>query len=330
MAGEALVIGAQGVLGKFIAEALSGDWEVTRAGRRPEEAADFRQLDLADPKSVSNGVRGFDLVVSTAHETSLALERTILDQGGTLIDLIELSETERAHLGEVGDPKGLVVSDTGLGGVAYLAIAELLESHPEADAAEYALMVSASGSTGRAGGLFAHKLLTGSRHHETATVPFPEPFGTRRGLEVGQGTDGVPRTTISEVPIRHYLCMLPSPLNGVLLALNAARLVSVLPKVSFTAGARKVPDELTDERICEWVAVSANGERIAAQTVEGEGYYRMTTAATVVFAEVLAARQENGLRSIEKLVSLSELRTALDEQGVSVRKRAISDGAPEG
>lgn len=328
MAGKALVIGAQGVLGNFIAEGLSGAaWEVTRAGRRPEEAADFRQLDLADPKSVSNGARGFDLVVSTAHEPSLALERTILDQGGTLIDLIELSETERAHIGEVDNPKGLVVSDTGLGGVAYLAIAELLDAHPEADAAEYALMVSASGSTGRAGGLFAHKLLTDSRHHETASVPFPEPFGTRRGLEVGQDTDGVPRTTIHEVPIRHYLCMLPSPLNGIVLALNAARLISVLPKVSFTAGARKVPDELSDERICEWVAVSANGERIAAHTVEGEGYYRMTTAATVVFAEVLVARREKGLRSIEELVSLSELRPALDEQGVSVRRRGISDGA---
>ena len=328
MARKALVVGAQGVLGNFIAEGLSeAAWEVTRAGRRPEEAADFRELDLADPKSVSNGVRGFDLVVSTAHEPGLALERTILDQGGTLIDLIELSEAERAQLAEVANPKGLVVSDTGLGGVAYLAVAELLDGHPEADAAEYALMVSASGSTGRAGGLFAHKLLTSSRHHETATVPFPEPFGTRRGLEVGQDTDGVPRTAVNEVPIRHYLCMLPSALNGMLLALNSARLISVLPKASFTAGARKVPDELSDERICEWVAVSSNGERVAAQTVEGDGYYRMTTAATVVFANALVGKREKGLRSIEKLVSLSELRPALSKNGVRVRKEPMSEGS---
>lgn len=328
MARKALVIGAQGVLGSFIAKGLSGAaWGVTRAGRRPEEAADFRQLDLADPKSVSNGVRGFDLVVSTAHEPSLALERTILDQGGTLIDLIELSEPERAQLGEVANPTGLVVTDTGLGGVAYLAVAELLDAHPEADAAEYALMVSASGSTGRAGGLFAHKLLTSSRHHETVTVPFPEPFGTRRGLEVGQDTNGVPRAAVNEVPIRHYLCMLPRPLNGILLALNSARLISVLPAASFTAGAGKVPDELSDERICEWVAVNSDGERVAAQTVEGEGYYRMTTAATVVFAEALVGKREKGLRGIEELVSLSELRSALGEQGVSVRKAAHgSDG----
>jgi hypothetical protein len=321
MARSALVIGAQGVLGNYIAKGLSeAAWEVTRAGRRPEEAADFRQLDLADPKSVSEGVRGFDLIVTTAHSPDLTLEGTILDQGGTLIDLIELSKPERAQLGEVTKPKGLVVTDTGLGGVAYLAIAELLDVHPAADAAEYALMVSASGSTGRAGGLFAHKLLTSSRHHETAMVPFPEPFGTRRGLEVGQDTRGVPRTAVNDVPIRHYLCMLPSPLNGMLLALNSARLISVLPAASFTAGAGNVPDELSDERICEWVAVSCDGERVATQTVEGEGYYRMTTAATVVFADALVGKREKGLCSIEQLVSLSELRPALGERGVSVRK----------
>jgi hypothetical protein len=121
--------------------------------------------------------------------------------------------------------------------------------------------------------------------------------------------------------------MLPSPLNGMLLALNSARLISALPKASFTAGARKVPDELSDERICEWVAVSSTGERVAAQTVEGEGYYRMTAAATVVFADALVGKREKGLRGIEQLVSLSELRSALGEQGVSVRKRAISDGS---
>jgi hypothetical protein len=327
MAGKALVIGAQGVLGHFIAKGLSdAAWEVTRAGRRPEGATDFRQLDLADPKSVSNGVRGFDLVVSTAHEPSLALERTILDQGGTLIDLIELTETERAQLGEVPNPKGLVVTDSGLAGVAYLAVAELLDAHPEVDSAEYALMVSASGSTGRAGGLFAHRLLTSSRRHETATVPFPEPFGTRRGLEVGQDTEGIPRTAVGGVPIRHYLCMLPSLLNGMLLALNSARLISFLPAASFTAGARRVPDELSEERICEWVAVKTDGERIAAQTVEGEGYYRMTTAATVVFAAALIGRREKGIHAIEELLSLSELRAALGKQGVSVRKLAMSDG----
>jgi hypothetical protein len=323
---KALVIGAQGVLGNFIAHGLAeAAWDATRAGRRPEKAADFRRLDLDDPKSVSQGVRGFDLVFSTAHHPDLALERTILEHGGTLIDLIELPETERAQLREVANPKGLVVTDTGLGGVAYLAVADLLHAHPEADAAEYALMVSASGSTGRAGGLFAHRLLTSSRHHKTARVPFPKPFGTRIGLEVGQGTDGVPRRAVNQVPIRHYLCMLPRALNGMLLALNSARLISLLPTASFTAGTRKPPDELSEERICEWVAVSSDGKRLAAQSVAGEGYYRMTTAATVVFAEALVESREKGIRSIEELVSLSELRAALGEKGVSVRREPMGD-----
>jgi hypothetical protein len=121
--------------------------------------------------------------------------------------------------------------------------------------------------------------------------------------------------------------MLPRPLHGILLALSSARLISVLPTASFTAGTRKVPDELSDERICEWVAVSSDGERVAAQALEGEGYYRMTTAATVVFAEALVGNRNKGLRSIEELVSLSELRPALAEQGVSVRKEAMSAGS---
>jgi NAD(P)-dependent dehydrogenase (short-subunit alcohol dehydrogenase family) len=326
MTRKALVIGAQGVLGSFIARGLAdAGWDVTRAGRRPEKAVDFRRLDLEDPASVSQGVHGFDLVFSTAHHPELALERTILEHGGTLIDLVELSETERAQLGEVANPKGLVAIDTGLGGVAYLAVADLLRAHPGADAAEYALMVSASGSTGRAGGLFAHKLLTSSRHHKTTRVPFPKPFGTRIGLEVGEGTDGVPRQAVNQVPIRHYLCMLPRALNGMVLALNSARLISFLPTASFTAGTRKPPAELSEERICEWVAVSSEGKRLAAQSVTGEGYYRMTMAATVVFAEALLGSQAKGIHSIEALVSLSELRADLGEKGINVRREPIRD-----
>jgi hypothetical protein len=326
MTRKALVIGAQGVLGGFIAQGLGeAGWDVTRAGRRPENAADFRQLDLGDPRSVRERVRGFDLVFSTAHHPDLALERTILKDGGTLIDLIELSETERAQLRKVANPKGLVAIDTGLGGVAYLAVAELLHAHPEADAAEYALMVSASGSTGRAGGLFAHKLLISSRHHKTTRVPFPQPFGTRIGLEVGEDTDGVPRRAVNQMPIRHYVCMLPRPLNGTLLVLNAARLISFLPRASFTAGARSVPDQLSEERICEWVAVSADGERVAAQFVEGEGYYRMTVSATLVFTEAIIGNPETGVRSIEDLVRLSELRPTLERNGITVHKMPLRD-----
>src|SRR5947209_2837530 len=207
MSRRVLVIGAQGVLGAFIARTFSqAGWKVVRAGRRPDTAPDFRRLDLDDDASVSRLCAQVDLVVNTAHHPELVPERTVLRQGGILIDLIELPQVERARLVALEpEARGLVVSDTGLGGVAYLALADLLRAHPQADAAEYSLMISASGSTGRAGALFAHTLLTATAHHRTLKVPFPKPFGTRRGIEVGADDGGVLRAAIDGVHVRHYI-----------------------------------------------------------------------------------------------------------------------------
>jgi NAD(P)-dependent dehydrogenase (short-subunit alcohol dehydrogenase family) len=328
MSRKALVIGAQGVLGSAISSAFAeAGWEVLRAGRRPESAADFRLLDLDDALALSRACEGADLVVNTAHHRALAPERTILRQGGTLIDLIELSGPERAQLvSEEAEAQGLVVADTGLGGVAYLALADLLREHPEAGGAEYSLMVSAAGSSGHAGARFGHTLLTGSTHHAAAKVPFPAPWGARRCLEVGADGDGVLREAVGETPLRHFLTMQPRPLQGFLSALNGARLISLLPAAMFTAGTGKVPAELSDEPICEWVAVLAeDGRRLAARTIEGKGYYRMTAAATLTFAAALSrpSNGKRGLLSIDELVTLEAVRPALSEHEISVREQAL-------
>jgi NAD(P)-dependent dehydrogenase (short-subunit alcohol dehydrogenase family) len=335
MTRKVLVIGAQGVLGSFLANQLSrAGWEVTRAGRRPEEARDFRQVDLADADSVRQACRDVDIVVSTAHHPALILEKTVLRQGRTLIDLIELSESERVRLdAEVADPEGLVVIHTGLGGVAYLAIADMLRETSRAHAGEYALMVSATGSSGRAGGLFAHRLLTSSSHHESAAVPLPEPFGTRRCLAVGDDAEGIPRAEVAAAPVRHYLCMQPRALNSLVRALNAARVISALPRAAFTAGSKALPDELSEEQVCEWVAVSRNGARLAGRAIQGRGYYRMTLAATLVFAEELSRKvnQQTGVRSIDELFTLPELAPALEQAGIAITKQgSIAEEAGPG
>jgi len=320
---QALVIGGQGVLGGLIARDLaSAGWRVTRAGRRPEEAPDFRLLDLDDPLAVRTACAESQLVINTAHHPKLIPERTVLRQGGTLIELTELSREQRAELrGRDRAARGLVICDTGLGGVAYLALRKLLDEHPEADLAEYSLMVSASGSSGSAGALFGHRLLTGSSHHNSTKVAFAEPFGERRALEVDGS--GVLRGEIAGVPLRHYLCMQPPSLNGLLLALNSVRLIALLPKAAFTAGTRTKPSQATDERICEWVAVGRAQRRLGARTISGRGYYRMTSAATVSFAEVLSRRQPlddlgPGLRSIDDVVGLDDVRPLLEERGIAV------------
>jgi NAD(P)-dependent dehydrogenase (short-subunit alcohol dehydrogenase family) len=321
----ALVIGGQGVLGSFIARDLTAaGWQVTRAGRRPENAPDFRLVDLDDPANVLEACAVVDLVVNAVHHPELVPERTVLRDGGTLINLTDLTEAERAQLARAGaEGRGLVVADTGFSGIAYLAIAELLREHPEADAAEYSLMFSASGSAGRAGALFAHRLLTASAHHGSTTVPLPEPFGESRCLEVGAGDAGL-RKRIGDVPLRHFLCMQPSALQRLLLTLNRARLIGLMPAALFTTGSGAVPAELTEEPICEWVAVSRDGRRLAARTLGGRGYYRITSAATVAFADALleSARfddRKEGLHSIDELLTLEDIRAAVEGHGIAVQ-----------
>src|SRR5438128_11199216 len=98
MSPRVLVIGAQGVLGTFIARSFSqAGWEVIRAGRRPECAPDFRRLDLDDTDSVSRVCGEADLVVNTACHPELGPEHAVLRQGGILIDLIELPQAEQAR-----------------------------------------------------------------------------------------------------------------------------------------------------------------------------------------------------------------------------------------
>jgi hypothetical protein len=266
--------------------------------------------------------------VNTAHHRDLSPERTVLRHGGTLINLTDFTPAQRVQLaGEGAEGRGLVVADTGFSGIAYLAIAEMLREHPEADAAEYTLMFSASGSSGRAGALFAHRLLTGPSHHDTVTVPFPEPFGERRCIEVGAGRDDGLRKRIGAVPIRHYLCMQPRSLHSMLLALNRARLIGLMPSASFTAGTRKIPTELTEEAICEWFAISRGGRRLAGQTLAGQGYYRMTVAATVAFGEALlgsnAVDGRRGLRSIDELITLADIRPAAEQRGIRMREEPV-------
>jgi NAD dependent epimerase/dehydratase family len=322
-----LVIGAKGVLGTFLArEFTSAGWQVTRAGRRREDAPDFRLIDLDDAADLRQACAEVDLVVNTAHHRDLSPERTVLRHGGTLINLTDFTPAQRAQLaGEGAEGRGLVVADTGFSGIAYLTIAEMLREHPEADAAEYTLMFSASGSSGRAGALFAHRLLTGSSHHETTTVPFPEPFGEHRCIEVGASRDDGFRKRIGAVPIRHYLCMQPRWLHSMLLALNRARLIGLMPSVLFTAGTRKIPTELTEEAICEWFAISRGGRRLAEQTLAGQGYYRMTVAATLAFGEALlgsnAADSRRGLRSIDELITLADIRPAIEQRGIRIRRQ---------
>src|SRR5256885_7149640 len=96
---RALVIGAQGVLGSFIARRFrEAGWDVIRGGRRPEAAEDFRLVDLDRPQTVATTCRDSDLVVSTVRHPALSAERAVLAGGGVLLSLDDLPAAERARL----------------------------------------------------------------------------------------------------------------------------------------------------------------------------------------------------------------------------------------
>lgn len=324
-----LVVGGQGVLGTFLSWAFSeAGWDVVRAGRREEEADDFRLLDLDDSAATARAFSDADVIVNTAHHDGLAPERTALREGATLIDVTALNAEERRSLhAESADARGLVVADAGLSGVAYLAIADLLRRHPEADGAHYALMFSASGASGRAGALLGHTVLTDAAHHQTRRIRLPKPWGGVRCLEINTGSArGIVSEAIAGIPLRHYLSMQPRSLQSTLLAMNAMRLISLLPASMFTAGTSKIPSEPSDEQICEWVAVSLGEKTLAAQTIEGRGYYRMTAAAILAFAEVLvqSPSAQRGLFDIDELLALDAIKQPLEKHRVSVREQPVN------
>jgi hypothetical protein len=318
-----LVIGAQGVLGSFIARRFrEAGWAVTRGGRRPERAEDFRLVDLDHPESVTEACTGVDLVVSTVRHPALFAERAVLTGGGVLFNLDDLPAAERAHLkDEVPQPRGLVVDRTGLGGVTGLATAELLEEHPEADTLEFGFMVSAKEIAGHAGGIFAHRLLSGAGHFETATVDLPPPFGRRRCLSSERDAAELVGPLTRGRRGRLQLCFLPAAFNALFLALNAFRLASRLPLALFTAGRGAVPTELSRQPTCHWTAVTRAGERLARRIIMGDGDYRSSVEATLVFAEALvvprgAQPRRSGVFGVDELLTFREILPPLERHGI--------------
>jgi uncharacterized protein YbjT (DUF2867 family) len=88
---DVCVIGAQGTLGStVVGEFESASWRVHPAGRRADRRERFRPLDLDRPETVAAAVRDVDLVVSAVPHPSWTAERTVLSQGGLLVNCSDL------------------------------------------------------------------------------------------------------------------------------------------------------------------------------------------------------------------------------------------------
>jgi NAD(P)-dependent dehydrogenase (short-subunit alcohol dehydrogenase family) len=326
MTGRVLVLGGAGVLGSFIAERLRArGHEVVRAIRpgRPDGLA----LDLADPAAVAAAAAAVDLTVSTVREPRLTPERAVLARGGVLLSIASLTlEDRRALAAEARGAPGLVVLHAGANpGVSTAVLKDLLARHPGADGAELVVTLSRGGSRGRHGAVTAAlPLLKRRRRHPVATVDVPQPYGRRRCMAVGDGSEGFFGEVGGGLRRRLYWCHLEPAMHQALLGLNTLGVLGAIPSRAL-ARRRPVPSRLSTEPKRDVVAVSLGGRRLGAVCVEGEGDYAVTVAATVVYAELLLARRArapglSGCFGAEDLVGLAELAPALAERGVTLRE----------
>jgi len=317
-----LVIGSQGALGSTVVRAFDvAGWDVHRAARRP--GTSFRLVDLDTPDTLRRAFEGIDVVVNTVPHPGLAAETAVLTHGGLLLNISALSVSAATALPAAGS--GTVVMNAGLApGVVNLVAADLVARHPDADGIELALTLSASGTSGPAGGEFVHRHLTSRRRHATATIPFPPPIGERRCVEIAEREHGWLGAAAGARSVRTYLCISEPLLHRSVLAANRTGVLSLLPRAAFVGGRKGPPGDASTEAFSEWVAVLRGGQRLAARTVEGEGDYRSTAAATVVLAEALLRRGDlpAGRFDPEDLLSLGDVSGPLEAAGIRVVDRS--------
>jgi NAD dependent epimerase/dehydratase family len=320
-----LVIGAHGVLGSALARAFEdAGWRVVEGVRRSDGIRGSTVVDLDRPETVAAAIAGVDLVVDPVPHPELTAERVVLREGGALIDVaMRPAAAARRLRAETTGARGTVVLNAGrTPGVSNLVVAELLATHPGADAIEIVFSFTAGGASGRAGGESLHRHLTSARRHRTAVIPFPAPVGPTRCLRFAESEDGWLGDLAWGRSVATYARFSPRALHRAVLSVNALRLMQALPLAAFVPR-RNRPTELTTESLTEWVAVRRQGARLAARTIAGAGNYRVTAAATLVLAEALLdpARTDGvrpGCFEPQELFSLPELESDLRQRGLAV------------
>ena len=322
MAGTALVIGAQGVLGAFISRGLAAEgWNVRRGGRRPESVPDFTLVDLDRPGTVERAIDEADLLVNCVPDDRLVAERIALGVGATLLNIGSLRLAARREMEEQrGDGPGLVVVHGGLTpGVTTLVFKELLARFPEADGLEYAWASSAAQSSGRAGAALVANQLGTRRRREVKTVDFPDPIGRRRCIEWGRGEEGWFGAYPARYDCRAWFFLGPSPVMAAMRALNRIGGLGLLKPRLLAIGHSRIPRSPSAEPKRDLMAVTRRGRQLGAYAMNGEGDYATTVAATLALIEALMGdgRGPSGVHGVDDLFELKDLLPGLERRGVS-------------
>ena len=329
-----LALGSQGVLGKFTARALSAaGYDVLRGGRRAESAADFRLVDLDNPKTLVAALEGVDLVVSSIEDPEARAEREILRRGGLLLSQATIPTTAR-RLREADiarGVKGTVVLNSGLTGVCGLVANDLLEQHPDADTIEMGFIISASASAGLRGFKTAHAWLTAMPRLPKVRRSFTPPRGSWSCFDLSRNDIiWLSEASMANRNVLVHVGIAEKWLDACLTLLNGVGLLKAMPESLFTLGVRirPAPDELTREPIRMRMAVYRQGKLLAARGIDAEGDYHSTAQSTRLFSVSLLdllgrGGVQSGLRCVEDLFSLRDLHSALADNRICIQPLAI-------
>jgi hypothetical protein len=286
----------------------------------------FRHVDLDEPESVARAAGEADLIVTAVPDLALTAERMVLDRGGLLINISALPARAAQQLGEQSTKaRGTVVMNAGIApGVTNLVAADLVAAHPDADELELVFTVSTKGTSGRAGGDFAHRGLTAHARHRTKVVPLPAPFGPRRCLGFAEPDGGWLGMFAADTAVSTYLCIAERSVHRALLAANRSGIMTRLPRAML----RSAPSDegaASAEPVAHWIAVLKRGERIAARTLRCRGDYAAAAASTVTLAPALlpVAGLANGVHDYESLLSLDQVAGPLRDVGIAVHDEPL-------
>jgi NAD(P)-dependent dehydrogenase (short-subunit alcohol dehydrogenase family) len=323
---NALVIGAGGALGSLVSDAFRRrGWTVHDAGRTPITSPSFRYVDLAAPETLPAALQGVDLVVSTVPDQTLTAERHVLANGGLMLNLSAEPATALTTLRAAGEPTGTVVMNAGIApGVTNLVAAALLEAHPDADEVELVFTVTTKGSGGDAAADFAHRGLTCVAHHRVSALRLAPPFGTRRVLGFAELDGGWLGPVAGAVTVSPYLCLAERPVQAVMLTLNRARLLPLLPRAAFGSRRPATVEGASKEPVAHHITVRRAGRRLETRIVKGNGDFRMAADSSAIFADALLGR--DGGRAVgpgawypEEVLTLHRLGTPLAQAGIAVQ-----------
>ena len=328
-----LVLGAQGLLGRFTAQRLkAAGYDVLRGGRRAESAPDFRLVDLDQMETLSAALQGVDLVVSSIEDPETRAEREILRHGGVLLSQATLpaAEQRRLHAHSACGAKGTVVLNSGLTGALGLIVKDLLDAHPAADTIEIGFVGSVRASMGTTGSKTVHAWFTSAPKLSTVKRLYTAPRGLWPCFDMNHFDFlWLSEALVGKRKVRMYIGLAERALGGLMMVLDRVGLLGSVPQCMFTGMVkfRPTPKTLTEEPIRMRTAIYSQGKLLAARGIDARGDYNSTTISTTLFADALLKLADQGaLRpgsfNIEDVVQWKDMKSELQSKRIEVHELA--------